>query len=196
MIRSLHPTQYNKAVDFKIDTEGFISPARYVASPNHDARPSGCDAELIVVHAISLPPGMYGGPWIERLFCNQLDPLAHEYFSALSGLRVSAHLLIRRDGELVQYVPFTQRAWHAGESSYCGRSACNDFSIGIELEGDDNTPFNPAQYRRLAAVCQLLQQQYPSVGDIVGHSDIAPGRKTDPGPCFDWQHFRRLLDSE
>ncbi len=182
------------AMAIVIDKPALISEARLVASPNCDERPPGCEPELIVVHAISLPPGRFGGPWIGRLFCNRLDPGAHEYFAGIAGLRVSAHLLIGRDGAMTQFVPFDRRAWHAGESCYEGRAACNDFSIDIELEGDDHTPFNPAQYRRLAAVCKALQRRYPRIGDnIVGHCDIAPGRKTDPGPNFDWDRFRRLM---
>ena len=180
----------------QIDVLGYLDSARRQPSPNHDERPPGCEPELIVVHAISLPPGCYGGPWIDRLFCNQLDGDAHEYFADIASLRVSAHLLIRRDGAMVQYVSFDKRAWHAGKSDYCGREACNDFSIGIELEGDDHTPFTPVQYRRLAAVCGLLQGRYPGIADIVGHSDIAPGRKTDPGPCFDWSQLRELLQAQ
>ena len=177
-----------------INEAACVSVARFVASPNCDERPAGCEPELIVVHAISLPPGRFGGPSIGRLFCNRLDPAAHAYFAGIAGLEVSAHLLIRRDGALTQYVPFDRRAWHAGESRYNGREACNDFSIGIELEGDDETPFNPVQYRRLVAVCKALQQRYPRIGDnIVGHCDIAPGRKTDPGPHFDWDGFRGLM---
>lgn len=173
---------------------GLLDAARQVCSPHCDERPQGCQPELIVVHAISLPPQRYGGPWIDQLFCGQLDKNAHPYFAEIASLKVSAHLLIRRDGSLVQYVPFHQRAWHAGESCYREQTACNDFSIGIELEGDDDTAFNPAQYRRLAAVCTLLQETYPGIDDkIVGHSDIAPGRKTDPGPHFDWKRFRQLL---
>lgn len=181
-------------VEIRVDEHGLIAGARYVASPNYDQRPPGCEPELIVVHAISLPPGRYGGPWIERLFTNDLDPDAHPYFATIAGLAVSAHALIRRDGQIVQFVPFGARAWHAGESCYRERTACNDFSVGIELEGDDDNPFNPAQYRRLAALCRALQRRYPAIGDnITGHSDIAPGRKTDPGPAFDWARLRGLL---
>ena len=181
-------------VAIAIDEAACLTEARFVPSPNCDERPAGCEPELIVVHAISLPPGRFGGPSIGRLFCNRLDPDADEYFADIACLRVSAHLLIRRDGALTQYVPFDRRAWHAGESSYKGRAACNDFSVGIELEGDDHTRFNAVQYRRLAAVCKALQQRYPAIGDnIAGHSDIAPGRKTDPGPHFDWDEFGRLM---
>ena len=175
-----------------IDTgTGLIRQARQVASTNYDARPAGCHPDLIVVHAISLPPGEYGGPWIDRFFSNRLDPASHPYFAEIQQLRVSAHVLIRRDGEMVQYVPLGQRAWHAGESCHDERQACNDFSIGIELEGDDDTPFTDAQYTQLSALCVALRRLYPGIANerIVGHSDIAPGRKTDPGPLFDWDRL-------
>lgn len=169
--------------------------ARQVPSPNCDARPDGCEVSLVVIHGISLPPGQYGGPEIDQLFTNRLDAAAHPYFAAIAGIRVSAHLLIRRDGELVQYVPFNLRAWHAGESCYDGLSACNDFSIGIELEGVDDEAYTAAQYEQLAAVLQLLIETFPrlSAGRIAGHCDIAPGRKTDPGPAFDWDALRQRL---
>ncbi len=175
---------------------GRLSLARYVASPNCDDRPPGMVPELIVVHGISLPPGCFGGPWIERLFTNRLDPGAHPYFATISALRVSAHLLIRRDGECLQFVPFHRRAWHAGVSCWSGREACNDFSIGIELEGGDDSPYTDAQYWRLVAVCTALLRAYPTLsrGAVVGHCDVAPDRKTDPGPSFDWPRFRGLLD--
>jgi AmpD protein len=153
------------------------------------------EPDLIVIHGISLPPGEFGGPWIDRLFTNSLVRDAHAYFAEVCELRVSAHVLIRRDGRLTQYVPFLQRAWHAGESDYCGRQACNDFSIGIELEGTDELPYEPAQYASLAELVALLRQTYPTLrdADLVGHSDIAPGRKTDPGPAFDWLQLEREL---
>jgi AmpD protein len=165
-----------------------LAGARQVRSPNCDARPDGEDISLIVIHGISLPPGEYGGPWIDALFTNQLDPEAHPYFADMAGLRVSSHLLIRRDGEVVQYVPFTARAWHAGDSCYQNRGACNDFSIGIELEGQDGEPYAAIQYERLAAVIDELIKTFPGLSRdrIVGHCDIAPGRKTDPGAAFDW----------
>ena len=149
-----------------------------------------------MIHGISLPPGEFGGPWIDELFRNSLDPAAHPYFATVCRLRVSSHLLIRRDGELVQYVPLTERAWHAGESSYAGRRHCNDFSIGIELEGSDELPYDPRQYRALASLVRLLRTALPSLrrAPVVGHSDIAPGRKTDPGPAFDWNRLQALLD--
>jgi len=174
---------------------GWMQGIRHVRSPNCDARPPGVDAELIVVHGISLPPGEFGGPWIERLFTNQLPADAHPYFAEIAGLRVSSHLAIRRDGSLTQYVSFTERAWHAGVSSYQGRAACNDFSIGIELEGTDSVPYEPAQYRVLGECVAALLRAYPrlSAQRLVGHSDIAPGRKSDPGPCFDWHLARRVI---
>lgn len=174
---------------------GLLDAARQVSSPNCDERPAGGDIDLLVIHGISLPPAQFGGPYIEDLFTNRLDPAAHPYFADIAHLRVSAHLLIRRDGELVQFVPFHRRAWHAGVSSFCGRERCNDFSIGIELEGADTTPYTPAQYAQLVAVTRALQQAYPAIvtDHIVGHCDIAPGRKTDPGPVFDWAAYRAAL---
>ncbi len=166
-----------------------------LASPNCDARPPGVEAELIVVHGISLPPGEFGGPWIDRLFTNALPEAAHPYFAEVCALRVSSHLAIRRDGAVTQYVKFTERAWHAGKSSFGGRQACNDFSIGIELEGTDTLPYTTAQYQALARAIAALCAAYPSLASerVVGHSDIAPGRKTDPGPAFDWPHARGLI---
>ncbi|MDE1921791.1 MAG: 1,6-anhydro-N-acetylmuramyl-L-alanine amidase AmpD [Gammaproteobacteria bacterium] len=174
---------------------GLLRGVPQVASPNFDARPPDASPELIVVHGISLPPGAFGGPWIDRLFTNTLPEDEHPYFAELRDLRVSAHLLIRRDGAITQYVPFTERAWHAGKSSYQQREACNDFSIGIELEGADTVPYEDAQYRVLATVVAALCAAYPrlSADRLVGHADIAPGRKTDPGPAFDWVRARRLI---
>ncbi|MBK7542426.1 MAG: 1,6-anhydro-N-acetylmuramyl-L-alanine amidase AmpD [Candidatus Competibacteraceae bacterium] len=174
---------------------GLLDAARFLPSPNCDDRPEGAAVELLVVHGISLPPGVFGGPWIDALFANALDPAAHPYFQTIADLRVSTHLLIRRTGELVQYVPFHRRAWHAGESSYAGRGRCNDFSVGIELEGTDDLPYEDRQYRRLAAVIAALRLAYPTLQPdrLAGHSDIAPGRKTDPGPAFDWNRLHRLL---
>ena len=174
---------------------GRLHGARQVDSPNRDARPEGCRIDLVVVHGISLPPGEFGGDGIERLFTNTLDPDAHPYFREVAGLRVSAHLLIRRDGEAVQFVPFHERAWHAGESCFEGRERCNDFSIGIELEGTDDRAYEAVQVRVLAEVVRALFAAYPGLGPdrVVGHSDVAPGRKTDPGPHFDWGGFRALL---
>lgn len=177
--------------------DGWLDNARRVISPNCDARPEGTAIDLLVVHGISLPPGQFGGDDIEKLFCNCLDPQAHPYFAGIAHLRVSAHLLIRRDGEAVQFVPFHARAWHAGRSAFAGRTACNDFAIGIELEGTDDTPYSDAQYLRLAETAQALMAAYPGIDRhrIVGHSDIAPGRKTDPGPAFDWPRFFGALTS-
>lgn len=175
---------------------GWIRGHRWVPSPNCDGRPEGAAPELIVIHAISLPPKRFGGPWIDDLFVNRLDPAAHPYFAEIASLEVSAHVLIARDGTLTQYVGFDQRAWHAGVSSYCGRERCNDFSVGIELEGADEVPYEDSQYRSLARVVRALRDAYPTLASapIVGHSDIAPGRKTDPGPAFDWARFHELAE--
>lgn len=174
---------------------GLLVGARQVLSPHFDARPTGMKPDLVVVHGISLPPGEFGGPWIDRLFTGTLPLDAHPYFRAISGARVSAHALIRRDGEIVQYVPFNERAWHAGESEYDGRPRCNDFSIGVELEGTDEMPYTEPQYEQLAALAAALFDAYPTLGPehIVGHSDIAPERKTDPGPVFNWRRLRTLI---
>lgn len=171
----------------QIDAAGWYSAARRVASPNCDARLPDTDIALLVIHNISLPPGEFGGPGVEQLFTNRLDPAAHPYYATIHTFRVSAHFFIRRDGELVQFVPCGQRAWHAGVSNWCERERCNDFSIGVELEGSDEQPFTEAQYVRLNALIRSLREAYPTLLDIAGHSDIAPGRKTDPGPYFDWQ---------
>lgn len=176
-----------------VDAAGLLSGAEFVPSPNCDERPAGEPIRLVVVHAISLPPGEFGGDGIARLFTNTLDPAAHPYYAEIQGLRVSAHLLIRRDGSLIQFVPFGARAWHAGASSWRGRERCNDFSIGVELEGCDDRSFERAQYDRLAAVIAALRHRYPAL-DVAGHADIAPGRKTDPGPHFDWTLLASLLD--
>jgi len=165
-----------------------FSGAVWVPSPNFDERPEGAKVELLVIHNISLPPGEFGGPWIDALFQNRLDPDAHPYFAEIANLEVSAHFLIRRDGELRQYVSTDQRAWHAGVSSWKGRERCNDFSIGVELEGADDVPFSEHQYEVLAALARGLFERYGKL-DIAGHSDIAPGRKTDPGPWFEWARF-------
>ena len=174
---------------------GLVAEARYVPSPNQDARPPGASIDLIVVHGIGMPPGEFGGPWVEQLFLNRLPSAAHPFFATLEGLKVSAHVFIRRDGALLQFVPFHARAWHAGASAWRHRVACNDFSIGIELEGADDVPYEPVQYERLAALVAALARAYPTLAPdaIAGHSDVAPGRKTDPGPAFDWQHFGRRL---
>ena len=176
---------------------GLVAGVRQVLSPHFDARPAGVLPELIVVHGISLPPGEFGGPWIDRLFTGGLPPDVHPFFRDLARVRVSAHVLIRRDGAIVQYVPFGQRAWHAGQSHYRGRAACNDFSIGIELEGTDDTAYTDPQYDQLGALVEALLATYPSLSSehIVGHSDVAPGRKTDPGPSFEWDRWRSILRS-
>lgn len=189
----------NLPIAYSIDTaSGLLAGARQVVSPNFDARPAGMTADLMIVHGISLPPGEYGGGWIDQLFTNTLAWDAHPYFKQIEGMKVSSHLLIRRDGEVVQYVPFHQRAWHAGASNYCGRERCNDFSIGIELEGVDDEAYEAEQYHELAAVILALCAAYPSLSlqRLVGHSDVAPGRKTDPGDSFDWPRLRALLQAE
>jgi AmpD protein len=175
--------------------DGWLQGVHHRPSPHQDARPVADDVSLLVIHGISLPPGEFGGPWIEDLFLGRLDPNAHPYFAGIAHLRVSAHLVIRRDGHTVQYVPFHARAWHAGESRFAGRQVCNDFSIGIELEGTDDLPYTDAQYASLAVASRALREAYPLIRPhrIVGHSDVAPGRKTDPGPAFDWPRFRAAL---
>ena len=177
-----------------MDAAGRVAGARYIPSPNCNDRPPGSAIGLLVIHHISLPPGEFGGNGIIELFTNRLDPAAHPYYAAIAGARVSAHFLIRRSGELIQFVPCGKRAWHAGESSWKGRARCNDFSVGVELEGTGEVPFTGAQYRRLAALTRALTARYP-IADIAGHSDIAPGRKTDPGPSFDWARYRGLLEN-
>jgi AmpD protein len=174
---------------------GLMRGVKQIASPNCDPRPAHVEADLIVVHGISLPPGEFGGPWIERLFTNTLPAEVHPYFAEICSRRVSSHLVIGRDGAMTQYVKFTDRAWHAGKSVYQGREACNDFSVGIELEGTDTLPYEAAQYEALARAVSSLCSAYSrlSADRLTGHSDIAPGRKTDPGPAFDWQLARRLI---
>jgi AmpD protein len=181
-------------MEYTVD-EGWLQQARRVPSPNFEPRPSGCRPELLVIHNISLPPGCYGGNHIEHFFTNCLDWDEHPYFEEIRDIEVSAHLLIQRDGQLLQFVSFCGRAWHAGQSCYQGRDNCNDFSIGIELEGTDDDPYTAAQYSILSAVSAVLIAHYPGMEahNIVGHSDIAPGRKTDPGPVFDWLRYRRQL---
>lgn len=174
---------------------GLIPEARWCPSPNFGHRPDGAAISLLVVHNISLPPGQFGGDQIERFFCNRLDPSEHPYFETIAGLQVSAHALIRRDGSIIQFVNLQDRAWHAGRSSFCGENECNDFSIGIELEGTDDLPYTEAQYRSLTQVSRQVMAAWPEITTdrITGHCDIAPGRKTDPGPAFDWTHFRHRL---
>lgn len=176
---------------------GLISEVRQQPSPNCDSRPNESDISLIVIHGISLPPGEFGGGYIDQLFCNQLNPDEHPYFNEISDLKVSSHILVRRDGEIVQYVPLHKRAWHAGVSKYNNRDCCNDFSIGIELEGEDETPYTDIQYHVLAKLVKILADKYPKLDNqtIAGHCDIAPGRKTDPGKAFDWEHLNKLLTS-
>lgn len=177
--------------------DGWLSGAHRVESPNCNPRPAGVAPELIVIHGISLPPGQYGGSAIEALFTNSLDPAGHPYFGEIAHLEVSAHFLIRRGGELVQFVSTDVRAWHAGVSCWQGREQCNDFSVGIELEGCDHQPYADPQYETLLKLIAILQTQYPSIlaDAIVGHSDVAPGRKTDPGPAFDWSRVRAAQES-
>ena len=179
-----------------IDAAGWLSGIRWLPSPNSDDRPVGVEPELVVVHGISLPPGRFGGPWIDDLFTNRLDPRLDPYFAQIQGLRVSAHLLIRRDGTAVQYVSLLRRAWHAGVSEFQGRARCNDFAIGIELEGTDTLPYESHQYRTLARLVGVIQERWPAIDRtrIVGHCHIAPDRKTDPGPVFDWPRLWQLLD--
>ena len=169
-------------------SNGFLSAARQVESPNCDERPEDGEISLLVIHGISLPPGEYGGPYIEQLFTNTLDPQEHPFFEEIKDLQVSSHLLIRRDGTIIQFVPYNKRAWHAGESCHDGRERCNDYSIGIELEGTDDTPYTDDQYKVLENVINVVRENYPLIteSNIVGHCHIAPQRKTDPGPSFEW----------
>lgn len=169
----------------------WLSQVSKIPSPNYDDRPIDETMSLLVIHCISLPPEQFGGDYIDQLFCNQLNPEEHPYFKEVYQLRVSAHLLIKRTGELIQYVAFNKRAWHAGVSVYKNRQKCNDFSIGIELEGSESQPYTPEQYTQLVSVSKLLIEYYPTLSaqHIVGHSDIAPGRKADPGPYFNWNNF-------
>lgn len=178
--------------------QGWLQQAKRIPSPNCEPRPLDCEPELLVIHNISLPPGRYGGDCIERFFTNCLDWEEHPFFEEIRGVEVSAHLLIKRSGELLQFVSFGERAWHAGQSCFEGRDNCNDFSIGIELEGTDDDPYTDEQYAVLSAVTELLIQRYQglSEGRIVGHSDIAPGRKTDPGASFDWPRYRTYFGLE
>jgi AmpD protein len=180
---------------WKLDASGLLSGAAYISSPNCDERPAGASIELLVVHSISLPPGEFGGPGIVELFTNCLDPSAHPYYREIQSHKVSSHFLIRREGELFQFVPCARRAWHAGQSEWRGRGRCNDFSVGVELEGADDQPFADSQYEALVKLAWVLKRAYP-IQDCVGHSDIATpsGRKTDPGLHFDWSRFRAMLE--
>lgn len=177
------------------DDNGWLTVAQQRRSPHFDARPAPAEISLLVIHGISLPPGQFGGPYIDQLFLGELDCSQHPYFAGLQGVRVSSHFLIRRDGELLQYVSARDRAWHAGLSSFAGRERCNDFSLGVELEGCDDVAYTDAQYRVLVALTLCLQQHWPAIraDRIVGHEHIAPGRKTDPGPAFDWLRYRAAL---
>jgi N-acetyl-anhydromuramyl-L-alanine amidase AmpD len=171
---------------------GWWPPARRLDSPNFGPRPPGAGVDLIVVHSISLPPGQYGGDEVQRLFTNTLDWDAHPYFKSIEGMRVSSHFFVRRDGEIWQFVSADDRAWHAGQSAWCGRANCNDYSVGVELEGLEGDTFEPAQYLSLARVCAALSARYP-IAQVAGHEHIAPGRKQDPGPGFDWQRLVHQL---
>ncbi len=175
--------------------QDWLAGARLCPSPNCGERPVGSEVSLLVIHNISLPPGQFGGGYIEQFFTNRLKAEEHAYFAQIANMQVSSHLLIERNGEIIQFVPLSQRAWHAGDSSFAGCANCNDYSIGIELEGTDTAPYTAKQYERLAQVCRELLTIYPALNKerIVGHSDISPGRKTDPGPAFDWQYFFSIL---
>ena len=181
----------NALARISVDRAGIVRAASQIPSPNCDERPEGTPITLLVLHGISLPPGEFGGPGIVELFTNRLDPAAHPYYRKIAKLRVSSHFLIRRDGALVQFVPCEKRAWHAGESSWRGRHGCNDFSIGIELEGTDDSPYETAQYSTLSRLSRGLSRRY-GITDAARHSDVAPGRKTDPGESFDWARYRRM----
>jgi AmpD protein len=175
---------------------GLISAMEYIPSQNNDKRPDPSDIDTLVIHAISLPPDQFGGDYIQQLFTNCLDPEQHPYFAKISHLQVSAHFLVRRDGQMIQFVPTTERAWHAGDSCFQGRTAVNDYSVGIELEGSDEKQFANAQYNQLAWLTRIIMDTYPAItlDRIVGHCDISPGRKTDPGPCFDWLRYKNLVE--
>jgi N-acetyl-anhydromuramoyl-L-alanine amidase len=176
---------------WRVDSGGILAKARFIASPNFDDRPEGATIDLLVIHNISLPPGEFGGPGVAALFTNALNPADHPYYQTIQDLKVSSHFYIRRDGEMIQFVSCLKRAWHAGLSNWRGRDRCNDFSIGIELEGSDDLPFGDDQYNALGRLIPVLFAIYP-IQAVVGHSDISPGRKTDPGPCFDWPRCRQF----
>ena len=192
-----HPHSLKDAAAL-LRSSGRFPGVRWCPSPNFGPRPDGSSISLLVVHNISLPPEQFGGPHIENFFCNCLDTAAHPYFETIAELKVSAHALIRRDGSVIQFVSCLDRAWHAGRSSFMGRQECNDYSIGIELEGADEVPYTEEQYRALARLARLVITAWPEVTPdrIAGHSDIAPGRKTDPGPAFAWSRFQTLLSTE
>lgn len=178
-----------------VGPEGWLSPVHRCASPNYSARPDAASIDLLVIHNISLPPEQFGGGYVQQFFCNQLPVDVHPYFSTIADLQVSAHCMIDRLGEITQFVSFAERAWHAGQSCFGERKDCNDFSIGVELEGSDHVPYTEEQYQRLTRLTRVLMTAYPGITEerIVGHSDIAPGRKTDPGPAFDWAYYFNLL---
>ncbi len=178
-------------------TTGLLNNVPFIESPNYDERPVGTVTDLLVIHNISLPPNEFFGDWIVDFFCNRLDINAHPYFATIAHLQVSAHALLRRDGSLIQLVSFNKRAWHAGVSQFAGRTQCNDFSIGIEVEGADDVPYTPIQYQQLARLTRAILQVYPGINEqrIVGHCDIAPERKTDTGSAFDWQHYFHLVNT-
>ena len=181
-----------------IDESGWMTPARHCCSPNFGSRPAGVDISLLVIHNISLPPGQFGNGWVEKFFTNQLDPSAHPYFATIASMQVSSHVLISRTGELVQFVSFNDRAWHAGRSCFAGIDECNDYGIGIELEGTDTLAYTDEQYQALACVTEALLDYFPALtlARITGHCDIAPGRKTDPGEAFDWDKYYSQLTSD
>jgi len=191
-VTSVPRQRVKPAARISVDRDGIVRAAAQVPSPNFDDRPEGTAITLLVVHGISLPPGQFGGTGIVELFTNRLDPAGDPYYATVAKAKVSAHFLIRRDGALIQFVPCAKRAWHAGASSWQGRARCNDFSIGVELEGADDVPYGDAQYAMFARLAQALRRRYP-IAEVAGHSDVAPGRKTDPGPAFDWGRFRRLI---
>jgi AmpD protein len=191
-VTSVPRKRVKPAARISVDRAGIVRAAAQVPSPNCDERPEGAAITLLVVHGISLPPGQFGGTGIVELFTNRLDPSADPYYATVAKVKVSAHFLIRRDGALIQFVPCAKRAWHAGASSWHGRERCNDFSVGVELEGADDVPYGDAQYAMSARLAQALRRRYP-IAEVAGHSDVAPGRKTDPGPAFDWERFRRLI---
>lgn len=178
-----------------INSEGWLQSAEIIQSPNFDDRPDDAKIKLIVVHGISLPPGNFGGGHIQQFFCNNLDIAAHDYFESICEMKVSAHCLVERDGRILQFVSFLDRAWHAGESEWLGEPVCNNYSIGIELEGCDDQPYAEEQYQSLANLIASLRAEYPGIEKdaITGHSDISPGRKTDPGEAFDWDKLRQLV---
>lgn len=197
-IQNDHHSHSLKDAASLLRSSGRFPGARWCPSPNYGPRPDGSSISLLVVHNISLPPEQFGGPHIENFFCNCLDTTAHPYFETIADLKVSAHALIRRDGSVIQFVSCLDRAWHAGRSSFQGREECNDYSVGIELEGADEVPYTEEQYRALARLARLVMIAWPEVtqGRIAGHSDIAPGRKTDPGPAFAWSRLQTLLSTE